>query len=253
MLDGTASEFPPTQWSLVRGAKAADMEARRAALATLLRRYIPALRAHLKAHRRTPENLVDDLLQGFIADKVVEENLLAKAERSRGKFRTFLLVTLDRYVMSQHRRGTAAKRSPQQKFVALEAGPATGCASSDPSQQFNVMWARESIAEALRRMEAECAIQGRSDLWTIFHARIIAPLFEGIEPTPYEQLVKKLNLATPLQACNLLTTAKRTFSRHMLNVAAEYSSDESEARDEMDQLREILAGLRAESTAPSRR
>jgi DNA-directed RNA polymerase specialized sigma24 family protein len=245
MFDDAVGEFPLTQWSLVRGAKAADAQSRRNALSILLHRYIPALRAHLRADRRIADDLVDDLLQGFIADKVVEENLLAKAEQSRGKFRTFLLVTLDRYVVSQHRKSAAAKRSPEQ-LLAFD-GDVQARPSNDPVEQFNMIWARETIAEALRRMEADCAVQQRGDVWTIFHARIIAPLFDGIEPMPYELLVKKLNLASPLQACNLLTTAKRTFSRHLLGVAAEYSSNETEARDEVNQLREILAGLRAES------
>jgi len=63
--------FPDTPWSLLLSLRRADEEARRQTLDLLLRQYLPALRAHLLA-RRVPADRVDDLLQGFVADKVIE-------------------------------------------------------------------------------------------------------------------------------------------------------------------------------------
>src|SRR4051794_36682601 len=98
-----AARFPTTRWSLVaRAGESGDAAeaARREALGVILGRYLPALRAHLLA-RRVPAGWVDDLLQGFIADKVIEYNLLGYADRGRGKFRTFLLTALDRFAANR--------------------------------------------------------------------------------------------------------------------------------------------------------
>jgi hypothetical protein len=88
------SAFPQTQWSLVeRAGQQANPQEQRRALEALLKRYLPALRAHLIEVRRIPSDRADDLLQGFIADKVIEQNLLERAQKERGRLRNFVVVT----------------------------------------------------------------------------------------------------------------------------------------------------------------
>src|SRR5687768_2580796 len=94
----TAVGFPSTHWSLVGSAAQINREKRREALGTLLHRYMPALRAHLVLARRLPADYADDLLQGFVADKVIEQNLLGNADRTKGRFRSFLLAAVKHYV-----------------------------------------------------------------------------------------------------------------------------------------------------------
>src|SRR5687767_9577992 len=94
--------FPTTQWSLVARAGAAGEAARREALGVLLERYRPALRAHLLSRRIRPER-ADDLVQGFITDKLIEKDLLARADKSRGRLRHFLQAALENYAANQLR------------------------------------------------------------------------------------------------------------------------------------------------------
>ena len=54
--------FPSTQWSLVLCAGHASEDEKRQALEALLRRYLPALRAHLLIAKAAPADQVDDLL-----------------------------------------------------------------------------------------------------------------------------------------------------------------------------------------------
>ena len=91
---GEAS-FPSTDWSEVEEAGGGSGPAAREALGELLVRYLPALRAHLVRRLRFTPDEAEDLLQGFIADKVVERGLVARADRRRGRFRTFLLAALE--------------------------------------------------------------------------------------------------------------------------------------------------------------
>ena len=119
------ASFPATPWSLVARASRAGGDDRRESLGLLLQRYLPALRTHLVVARQVGAERADDLLQGFVADKVVEQDLIAAAERERGKFRSFLRVALNRYVVDQRRREHAARRHAPGEQVPLDdqAGP----------------------------------------------------------------------------------------------------------------------------------
>jgi hypothetical protein len=251
--DSGAGVFPATQWSLVDRAARSDAEVHRPALADIVARYLPALRAYLLASRRLPPDRADDLLQGFIADKLVEQRLLRQASRNRGRLRALLIVSLDRYVISQHRKDSAAARVPAEGLAGLPEEDVTVAASSavDPGDSFNIEWARQLVAEAVARSQAECERSGRPDLWRILDARVLRPSLEGEEPLDYRQLVEELGLATPLQACALLTTAKRLFIRNLRAAAADYAAGDGGCADavdaEINDLRQILSRRGAQS------
>ena len=78
------SRFPQTHWSLVGRAAASDDLLRQQALTDLLMAYLPGLRAFLVEIRRVPADLAEDLLQGFVADKVLAAGLLRHANQGRG-------------------------------------------------------------------------------------------------------------------------------------------------------------------------
>ena len=244
--------FPATRWSLIERARQSDEQGRHEALSVLLQRYVPALRAHLVAEKRLSADRADDVLQGFIADKIIEQNLLEHAQQAKGKFRSFLLVTLNNYSSSQSRNERAAKRKPTDGLCELGADAQDMAGGEDPAVSFHLAWARELIMEALRRMESECSTSGRADLWRIFEGRVIRTTLEGREPCDYAQLVKELNLAAPLDACRLLTKAKRIYARHLRAVAVEYTDGKSEAEAEIEDLRNILAKAGAQSPRLSR-
>ena len=79
-MDKSAGEslgpFPVTQWSLVDRARRKDGSGFHEALTVLLRRYLPALRAHLVIEKRMPLQRAEDLLQGFVTDKIIEQKQL---------------------------------------------------------------------------------------------------------------------------------------------------------------------------------
>lgn len=229
--------FPSTQWSLVLCAGHATQDERRAALDELLRRYLPALRAHLLIARVAPPGQVDDLLQGFLADKVVGQDLIAKVRRDRGRFRTFVAVALDRYVIDQLRRQRSTLRSPAGEAAVV---PLDDNDPVDPSpsthRAFNIAWAAEVVAEARRRMQSECEASGRGDVWTVFNARVVGPTLDAVEPTSYAELARRLSLGSESQAANLLVTGKRAFARAMRVVVAEYVGDEALVDEELAEL-----------------
>lgn len=238
--------FPETSWTEVERAGAEGADGPRDALGGLLRRYMPALRARLVIEKGIQPDTAGDLLNGFLADKVLERDLVARADRSRGRFRTFLLTALDRYVVDHRRAAAAEKRNPGEgAIVSLDALTEQHHprAAANPSAASEVAWAREVLAEAIRRMEAECTAQNRADLWAVFRCRVLDPALRGADPLPYEQFVSTFGLRTPAQAANALVTAKRMFARVLKSVVAEYA-DGAAADQEIAELRAILAGAR---------
>src|SRR5690242_7649392 len=91
--------FPTTHWSLVDRASHEDPEVRRQGITELLKRYAPALRSVLKFYHVAPSDS-EDLLQGFICDRVIQQNILSWADQARGRFRSFIFTSLRNYMLN---------------------------------------------------------------------------------------------------------------------------------------------------------
>lgn len=240
--------FPQTHWTLVnRAAGQSDAEATKA-LGQLLERYLPALNAHLVFGKRVPPDRADDLLHSFVAEKILEGELLRHADRARGKFRTFLLTALDRYAVSRFRKEQAARRHPGEgAMMALDdvADWKEDEAATPRSAAFDIAWVREVIHETLRRVEDECRTSGRDKYWKIFEARVANPILHGEPAESYELIVNRLGFDTPMRASNALITVKRMFERQFRAVIREYVGDDAEVETEIHELHAILAEIRA--------
>jgi DNA-directed RNA polymerase specialized sigma24 family protein len=226
----------------VRQAGDKSAQGSREALALLLQRYLPALRAHLQYGTSLQESQVDDLLQGFVSDKILESDLLGRADHRRGKFRTLLLTSLHRYMVDQWRSEKAKKRAAQQAVQLDNDFAGLWIATSETaSSSFDLAWARQIIDETLRRMESECRALQRLDMWGVFETRLVGPILHGEKPLPYDELVTKFSLTTPRQASNVLITGKRMFVRILREVVGEYTPHE-EIDVEIQQLCRDLGG-----------
>ena len=235
------SPFPVTQWSLVARARHVETSIKRQALDELLQSYFPAVRLHLIRRRSVRPHDVDDVIQGFIASQVIERELIEKVEKEKGKFRTFLLTALDRY-LSKLRRGEAVRQRRLGSQIDVDNVPEPAAATdTDIPQMFDVEWARGVLNQTLSRMALKCRSSGRDDVWKLFELRLIQPIIDNQPPPPYQQILKTCGLRTPLQASNMLVTGKRMFERILKAVIAEYTLDEQQIDEEIIDLKNILA------------
>lgn len=218
-------------------------EDRNKALSRLLERYRPPLRSHLICRKRLETERADDLLQSFIARQVLARELCALADRQRGRFRTFVLTALDRFVFNELRNERVRQRHLQSS--GCEGSLSQIADSCDRHDAFDIEWARVVLAQALRRMRQECRGLGRATIWAIFRARILRPIFTDRQPESYDRLVHRLGFASPSQASNALITSKRMFVRTLRAVVGEYEMGEADVDAELADLREILSGSRA--------
>jgi len=239
-LSAEYQPFPNTHWSLVRragGAAGDDQAARRAALTTLLGRYMPALRSYLRIVRRMPAESADDLLQDFVADKLLERELLQQADASRGRFRTLLLTVLNRFAISRARHDKVRQTEPLDEEMSDDAA-----ADAAPHAEVDAAWTRSLIQGVLQAMQRECAATGRKDVWAVFEGRVLAEIYGGREVVSYEELAERVKLASPTQAANLLVTGKRMYARLLRAAVAEYELNLDDVDREIAELREMLAG-----------
>ena len=246
-MQRTSHPFPVTRWSLIaRATREGDPVSVRPALDELLRRYLPALRTHLVLSRRLDPDRADDLLQSFVARRVVEQNLLTRAAPGGGKFRTFLLAALNNFLIDQLRAERAAKRAIDGPGAAAplpdaDALAGAGDADDNPARAFEIEWGRQVIARAAELMREECARNERHDMWDVFESRVLAPALHGAEPVSYGQIVHRHGYRTPEQASNVLVSARRAFQRALRDAVAEYVDDESQIDEELRELREVVS------------
>ena len=92
------------------------------ALETLCRTYWWPLYAFVR-RRGYEAHDAQDLTQAFFA-RLLEKDSLRAVDRSKGKFRSFLLAALEHFLAKDWRRAHAQKRGGQFAFVSLDDGSA---------------------------------------------------------------------------------------------------------------------------------
>lgn len=243
---GSRNYFPTTPWDDVNLVVDGVTGPENRALADLLELYMPAMRGFvLRALNIAPAD-ADDILQAFVVEKILEQDVIRRADSSRGRFRDLLRQALRHFVVDRRRRRNAAKRRPRGGRVlgpeALDGRSTDGLA---PDEAFELEWARTIVRLAYERTQAACRESGRLDVLTVFEARIWHPIMQGADPEPYKLLVERLGIESPSRASNLLTTAKRTFARSLRAVVAEYAGDENDIDAEIRELHAILQHIGA--------
>lgn len=200
------------------------------------------LKTHLVRKGYADGDQAEDLVQGFIADKVIERDLVTSADRNRGKFRTFLVTCLERYVTSEYRKQNAQKRTPA-------AGIADGdgwldahvCSDEGSYTSFDIAWAKQVIHQALAEMKDACVAREDSAVWNVFEARVVRVAMHGLEPVPYARLIETEVFESYSQATKALFHAKQLYIHHLRSVVGCYVSGPEDIDREIGELQDILA------------
>jgi RNA polymerase sigma factor (sigma-70 family) len=158
--DGGAT-FATTHWSVV-AACAEDSEIANQALAQLCHDYWPPLYTFARRRGYSPAD-AQDIVQGFFAH-LLKSKAYAQTDRTKGKFRSFLLASLKNYMSDVWDRERALKRGGDFEFVllddeidaveALYSRQAAGMTLNE-EQQYERTWAAALVARALERIQAE--------------------------------------------------------------------------------------------------
>lgn len=167
---GTSAEggaFATTHWSLVLHAGRGEDTAARDAMETLCRAYWPAIHAYIRRTGQAPE-AARDLTQEFFA-RLLGKGLIGIANPQKGRFRTFLLTVLQRFLADEHDRTTAQKRGGGEVLLSLdelaaeEERPFEPSGGLSPEQEFDRRWALATMDNTLRHLRAEAERAGHGE------------------------------------------------------------------------------------------
>jgi DNA-directed RNA polymerase specialized sigma24 family protein len=167
--EASRAVFATTHWSVVLGAGQKESPKASEAMAHLCRTYWYPLYAYV---RRKGYNVHDaqDLTQEFFA-RLLARNYLSVADRNKGKFRSFLLGSLEHFLAREWTKAHARKRGGGQiafSFDAVEAEnryllePAT---ELTPERIYDRRWSTTLLERAMTRLEAECLANHKGDLF----------------------------------------------------------------------------------------
>jgi RNA polymerase sigma-70 factor (ECF subfamily) len=168
--DLARGSFNTTHWSIVLACgDGDDTPQARQALAELFRTYWYPLYAYVRRRGYSEED-AEDLVQAFCLH-LQEKHALAKADRQRGKFRTFLLSSLQNFLANEHARTLTQKRGGDREMVFLDAERARNRYRLEPAHSltpeaiFETRWAHALLQETLAGLRADCVARGKERLF----------------------------------------------------------------------------------------
>ena len=189
--------FVTTHWSVVLSARDHDSPQSAAALETLCRTYWYPLYAFLRRQGRPPHD-AQDLTQGFFA-RLLQKDYLHAAAREKGKFRTFLLVALKRFLANEWDREHTLKRGGFAPVVPIDQEFAESRFAADPSPNvqpdvlFDRQWAITLLERTMSQLQEEYVASGRAKLFEYLQNC----LARDESALPYAQVAARLNLTEP--------------------------------------------------------
>ena len=158
--------FVTTHWSVVLSARQKDSPESAAALETLCCTYWYPLYAYVRRQGHSPPD-AQDLTQEFFA-RLLQKDYLKAAAREKGRFRTFLIVALKRFLANEWDRLRAQKRGGGQHPVSLDTELAEEryriepAADATADRVFERRWALTLLDRTMTRLREEFAASGRA-------------------------------------------------------------------------------------------
>jgi RNA polymerase sigma factor (sigma-70 family) len=207
--------FGTTRWSLILSAAGSNVDEQKAreALAELCRTYWRPVFVFV-SRQGYPVEEAQDLTQDFFA-MILESNWLRRADEHRGRFRSFLLSSLQNFLSHAKERTRAVKRGGRIAFVSWDEWiaeapsqlsiPAKILEYIPPEHLFDLRWAATVVEHALQRLREECETRGRLRLFETLSAHLAS----GRSDLSYANLAAALGIAETMVKKQLHNLRKR--------------------------------------------
>jgi DNA-directed RNA polymerase specialized sigma24 family protein len=237
-------QFVSTRWTMVLAAGDSQRPSTEAweALSDLCRIYWRPLYLYLRREGSSAED-AQDLTQGFFAE-LIRDRTYRRADRDKGRFRSFLLGALKHFVADARDGAQAQKRGggkihelfDEQALAEVEAQVQIA-QNWSASALFDREWAAALLRQTLHRLAQECALAGRTSLFDGLRPFLFGANEEAI---PYEQLAQRLRRS----AVTLRSDVARLRTRYRTILREEVRGtvlEPGEVDDELRYLCQVIA------------
>jgi RNA polymerase sigma factor (sigma-70 family) len=219
--------FPSTCWGTIQAGDAAALE-------MLARRYWRPIHAYLRTALHRDHHDAEDLTQAFLA-RIIDGSFLARADRTRGRFRAFLKTALRHFAHDELRAARAQRRGGDLAVISL-SGQADERAAVEPAdpraltpeRALDRAWRDAVLGQALERTLAELAGAGRPVVCNVFHDYF----FAGDEDVDYKTLALRHGISTS-DVSNYLMRAKRAWRDHVRTIVMDTVGAAGDLEDEV--------------------
>jgi RNA polymerase sigma factor (sigma-70 family) len=217
-----------------------SQEVRQEALATFSEAYWPPLYTFVRRRGHTPAD-AQDVVQAFFVH-LFEHNTLSRADRDKGRLRTFLLGSLQNFLLKQRERMSALKRGGGQQMISfdelLPQAEASMLATShlNDINSYDVAWASSIVTRAWKNVRERFAAEGKRE-WV----DELRPFVAGGTATPPGQEEVAKRLGTSVENFRVWLSRLRQTYRHALRAeVASTVSDPTDIDDELHYVYRIL-------------
>jgi len=231
--------FSTTHWSVVLAAGKEDSPAAEAALERLCRTYWYPLYVFVRRKGQSPHD-AQDLTQEFFA-RFLEKRFVSLADQSRGKFRTFLLRSLEHFLINEWTKARAAKRGGVTKTISWDEQEAEQryllelVDGTAPDKAYEKRWAMSLLEQVMERLREEFKSE-RTDLFEALKTTVWGEATDA----SYQQIGAKLGMGEG--AVKVAAHRMRHRYRDLLRAEVGHTVATSDEVDE--ELRYLAAVLR---------
>jgi RNA polymerase sigma-70 factor (ECF subfamily) len=212
-----------------------------AALGELYRIYWYPLYAYIRRRGQPPEE-AQDLTQGFFLH-LLENKTLARVDPLKGKFRSFLLGSLQNYLSTEADRARCLKRGGKVQFVPLELQAAEDRYRLEPADQlsperiFEARWALVLLEHALTVLGRQYAVRGKEAVFETLKS------FVGIGASGPEASYEAASQRLGVGVGTVKTLIHRLRKQYMAIVWEEVGRTVSDPAEIEDELRALCGAL----------
>ena len=239
--------FLTTRWSVILSCADSEGGEQKVgkALAELCKIYWRPVFAFI-CHQGHSVPDAQDLTQDFFL-KVLKGQLLHRADRNRGRFRSLMLRALQDFLHDAAERRHTRKRGGDVQFVSWDdwmaeapsrlSIPIHEAESWSPQRIFDVRWAATVVERALRRLGDECEKRGRRRVFDVLSVCLMGER----EDVRYAKFSKMLGLSE--EALKSLVHRLRGRYRALLRDEVARTVEKTDEID--DELRYLFSALTA--------
>ena len=234
-------QFHTTRWSAVLLSAQSRAPGSQAALAELCRIYWYPIYSFVRRRGHSPED-AQDLTQGFFLH-LLDHKALSQVSPLKGKFRSFLLASLQNYLFDEADRTRCLKRGGNIEFIPLDMRFAEDRYRLAPldfltaDKVFDARWAMILMDEAMDRLRKEYGGQGKTSLF-----ETLKPFIDPINSKAalsYEQVADTLRVPVG-SVKKLIFRLRKRYASLLREEVARTVSDSGEVDEEIHSLCEAL-------------